>query len=202
VKRSVILFAALAGLLAGSQVHAQAPGFYFGLSGGAATTDATNSVATQTFGVHDDKTPNAYKIYGGRMWDDYGLEFAYYNLGKYKFLAGFAGPVQDELQTSALAVSGVYSKALGQGYYFNAKAGIAFTLAEYDCKLGCGVPPFIDTQRRGNSGLLGLGVAMRASQSLFFRIEYEHIGAVQHAISNIRFKNAYDLFSIGLMAQF
>ena len=201
MKRTAILFAALAGLLAGSQVHAQSPGYYLGLSGGAATTDATNSLAALTLGVHDDKTPNAYKIFGGRMWDDYGLEFAYYNLGKYKFLAGFAGPVQDEMQTSAIAVSGVLSKPLGQGYYFNAKAGIAFTLAEYDCKLSCGAP-FVDTQRRGNSGLLGLGVAMRASESLLFRIEYEHIGAVQHAISNIRFKNAYDLFSIGLVAQF
>jgi len=201
VKRTAILIAALAGVLAGSQVHAQSPGFYFGASGGAATTDATSNVAALTGGVHDDKTPNAYKVYGGRMWEDYGIEIGYYDLGKYKFLSGFAGPVQDELQTSAIAVSGVIARPLGQGYFFNAKVGVAFTQTKYDCKLSCGVP-FIDTQRRGNSGLLGLGLGWEASKALSFRMEYEHIGAVQHAIYNQRFKNAYDLFSIGLMVQF
>jgi OmpA-like transmembrane domain len=201
VKRTAILIAALAGMLAGPHVHAQSPGFYLGVSGGTATTDATSTLAALTLGVHDDKTPNAYKVYAGHMWDDYGIELGYYDLGNYKFLSGFAGPVQDELHTSAITVAGVLAEPLGQGYFFNAKVGVAFTLAEYDCRLNCGAP-FIATQRRGNSGLLGLGLGWQASSGLSFRMEYEHIGAVQHAVSNLRFKNAYDLFSIGLMLQF
>ncbi|MDH3319809.1 MAG: porin family protein [Betaproteobacteria bacterium] len=201
MKRTAILIAALAGILAGSQAYAQSPGFYLGVSGGAATTDATSDLAALTLGVHDDKTPNAYKVYAGRMWNDYGIELGYYNLGNYKFLNGFGGPVQDELQTSAIAVSGVFAKPLGQGYFFSAKVGVAFTLAEYDCKLNCG-GTFIDTQRRGNSGLLGIGVGWQAASALSLRMEYEHIGAVQHAVSSIRFRNAYDLFSIGLQLQF
>lgn len=130
------------------------------------------------------------------MWERFGIEFAYYNLGEYDIVDG-AGALLDQLTTTAIGVSGVYTAPIAPGYYFNAKLGLAFTDAKYDCKASC-TSPFVDTNRRGTSGLLGIGLAMRAVSNLWLRLEYEHVGSVQHAISNIRFNDGYDMLSVGV----
>ena len=202
VKIAATMFTALVGALAGSQVHAQSSSTYLGVSGGAVWTDAANSVATVSSGIHDESVPNGFKVYGGRIWDRFGLEFAYYNLGKYD-IVDINGAILDQLETRALAVSGVYAAPLGQGYTFIAKLGIAFTEAEYDCQSVCGTVPFIDTKRRGNSGLIGLGVTSQMSSNIALRMEFEHIGNVRHGMSNaVKFNDGYDMFSVGLHLNF
>jgi hypothetical protein len=171
VKKTGILIAALAGVLAGTQAQAQSTSTYLGISGAAVWKDAR-----------------------------FGVEFGYYILGKYD-IENAGGAVQDQLKASALAVSGVYSTPIGYGYSFNGKLGIAFTEAKYDCKLACG-GTFLDTRRRGTSGLIGVGVGWQAASNLAFRIDYEHIGGLQHAVSTIRFKEGYDLMSVGVQLQF
>jgi hypothetical protein len=201
VKIAATMIAALVGVLAGSQAHAQSSGSYLGISGGAVWTDAAGSVATFASGIHDESVPNGFKVFGGRIRDGFGMEFAFYDLGTYDIVNG-AGAVQDQLETRALAVSGVYSAPLGHGYGFIAKLGIAFTEARYDCRLNCG-PPFVDTKRRGNSGLIGLGVTSQMSGNVALRMEFEHIGNVRHAISNaFLFNDGYDMFSVGLHVNF
>lgn len=151
MKKIGMLFAVLAGAIAAGQSQAQQSTAYLGIGGGAVWTDAATSVARPTPGnMHDEQIPNGLKIYGGRMWDHVGVEFGYYKLGKYDII-NVGGAVQDQLSTSAFAVSGVYSAPIGQGYVFNGKIGVAFTQAEYDCKVVCGATPFINTRQRGTS---------------------------------------------------
>jgi opacity protein-like surface antigen len=202
VKIAATVFVVLAGVLAGSQVQAQSSRSYLGISGGAVWTDAANSVAAISGGIHDESVPNGFKFYGGRIWDRFGMEFAYYNLGKYD-IVNPVGTVLDQLETTALAVSGVYLAPLGRGYSLVAKVGIAFTEAQYSCRTGCGTPPFISTRRRGNSGLLGLGVTSQMSENVALRMEFEHIGSVRHAMSNVVFFNdGFDMFSVGIHINF
>jgi hypothetical protein len=200
VTRAAILIAAVAGLLAGAQAHAQAPGYYLGISGAGVWTDAARSTATLTAGSHNDEIPNGFKVFGGRMGDRFGIEFAYYYLGNYDIVDG-AGAVTDQLESSAMAVSGVYTAQVAPGYYFNAKIGLAFTDVRYDCRAGC-TAPRLDTTRRGTSGLMGIGMSARVSRDIWVRTELEHIGSVQHAISNQRFKDGYDMLSVGVHVQF
>lgn len=203
VKIAATMIAALVGMLAGFQAHAQSSTVYMGASGGAVWTDAADSVAAISGGVHDDSVPNGFKVFGGRIRDNFGIELAYYYLGKFDIVAFGTGAMLDQLETRALAVSGVYSAPLGHGYNFIAKLGIAFTEAQYDCRTGCGVAPFIDTRRRGNSGLIGLGITSQVSSNVALRMEFEHIGNVRHAMSNtVFFNDGYDMFSVGLHLNF
>jgi opacity protein-like surface antigen len=202
VKIAATMIAALIGMFAGSQAHAQSSGGYLGISGGAVWTDAASSVAGFAGGVHDESIPNGFKVYGGRIRDRFGIEFAYYYLGEYEIEDG-AGVVQDALETRALAVSGVYSAPIAPGYAFIGKLGIAFTEAQYDCRLNCGPPFFVDTRRRGNAGLIGLGITSQIAGNVALRMEFEHIGNVRHGISNaIRFNDGYDMLSVGLHVNF
>ena len=203
VKIAATMIAALVGMLAGFHAHAQSSTAYMGASVGAVWTDAANSVASISGGVHDEGVPNGFKVFGGRIRDNFGIEFAYYNLGKYDIVTAGTGALLDQLETRALAVSGVYSAPLGQGYNFIAKLGIAFTEAQYDCRTGCGVAPFIDTKRRGNAGLIGLGITSQVSTNVALRMEFEHIGSIRHAMSNtVFFNDGYDMFSVGFHLTF
>lgn len=203
MKKIGMLFVALACSIAPAQVQAQRSEVYLGVAGGAVWTDAATSVAKLSPGtMHDEQIPNGLKIYGGRMWDRVGVEFGYYNLGKFDIIDA-GGAVQDQMKTFAFAVSGVYTGQIGQGYVFNAKLGVAFTHTDYDCRVGCGASPFIDTRQRGTSGLIGVGVGWQPSGGVMWRMDFEHIGSVQHAMGNtVKFKDGYDMFSVGVQLQF
>jgi len=181
----------------------QPGGLYIGLSGSAVYTDAAGSVETITGGFHDKSTPNGGKVFGGYMWDRWGMEFAYYYLGKYEFLnAPGTGQVQDTLETQAFVVAAVYEAPLSSALSLFARGGIAFTHAQYDCKLGCGTAPYIDTKKTGLSGMWGAGLGVRLTQHTSVRLEYEHIGNVHHAIVDQEFTDGYDMYMVGLRLMF
>jgi hypothetical protein len=50
--------------------------------------------------------------------------------------------------------------------------------------------------------MFGVGLDIRMTQSLGLRMEYEHVGSVHHAVSTIKFKDAYDLFTVGVRLGF
>jgi OmpA-like transmembrane domain len=201
MKKFSILAAVLGAVFAAGQAQAQSTTTYIGISGGAVYTDATTNVTTITGGMHDESVPNGLKVFAGRLWGAYGVEFAYYDLGKYDFVDA-GGATTDQLKTSAFAVSGIYSTPLGQGYSFNAKLGVAFTDARYDCKVSCGTPPFVDTTQKGTSSVYSIGLGWQAANSVMLRADFEHFGALHHAISTNRFKSPYDMFSLGVQFQF
>jgi len=203
-KWGLVLTAALAAALPAKAALAQeSPGsFYLGASGAAVYTDASKSLESITGGVRDDSVPNGGKVYGGFMRDRWGMEFGYYYLGTYDILTAPAGTLQDQMKTSALVVAGAYQAPIAGGWDLVLRLGVAFTQAEYDCKLGCGTLPFVDTKEKGTSGMWGAGVNVRMTQSFSLLMEYEHIGNVHHSVGNIGFKDGYDMFSVGVQVQF
>ncbi|MDH4093917.1 MAG: outer membrane beta-barrel protein [Betaproteobacteria bacterium] len=202
-KWGLALTAALAAALAALPARAQeAPGrFYMGISGAAVTSDASRSMESITGGVYDESTPNGGKVYAGYLRGNWGLEFGYYYLGKYE-IENAGGQVQDVLETSAIVVAGVYQVEMWRGFDFVARAGVAFTNAQYDCKLSCGTMPFVDTETKDLSGMWGIGLNMRMTQSLSLLLEYEHIGSVHHNVGNIEFQDGYYLYSVGARLTF
>ena len=202
-KWGLALAAALAAAMAALPARAQeAPGgFYVGISGAAVTSDAGRSLQTITGGTEDKQTPNGGKVYAGYLRGKWGLEFGYYYLGN-REIENAGGQVQDEMETSAIVVAGVFQTPIAQGFDFVARAGVAFTNAEYDCKLSCGTMPFVDTKTTSTSGMWGIGVNMRMTRSLSFLLEYEHIGSVHHNVGNIEFQDGYYMYSVGARLQF
>jgi len=202
VKRTAILFAALAGALLAFQAQAQEPGQgYFGLGYGAAFTKGASPYSDTL----DEDTAGGFKIYGGSMMNDrFGLEVGYYNLGKYE--VNFGGSKIADSKTQAIAVSGVLATPLGGGYSLHGKVGLAFTQFEFQCVApfcGTGGPPVLaNTKKRGTSGLLGLGIGAALAQDVTMRIDYEHFGAVHQAVSTFVYKDGYDMLSVSVQFNF
>lgn len=197
-KWGLVSTAVLAAALTAQPARAQEPSgsFYLGVSGAAVYTDAAGSLEALVGGFHDKQVPNGGKVYGGYKRGNWGMEAGYYLLGNYEILTAPAGQVQDELTTNAIVIAGVYEAELFPGYTLVARLGVAFTEAEYDCKLACG-GAFRDTSETGTSGMWGVGMDMRMTQSFSLRLEYEHFGSVHHAVVNQKFKDGYDMFSVG-----
>ncbi|MEX0638385.1 MAG: outer membrane beta-barrel protein [Burkholderiales bacterium] len=199
MKRTAILIAALAGALLVSHAQAQEPGqVYFGIGYGSATTDGASPYGDTL----DEDTAGGFKVYGGSMREHFGIEVGFYNLGKYDVNLG--GAKIAETKTAAVAVSGVLATPLGGGYSFHAKLGLAFTQAEFTCISLCGTgnPVLADTEKRGISGLLGVGLGARLGRNVLVRIDYEHFGNVHHQISTTEYTDAYDLLSFSLQFNF
>lgn len=199
MKRSAILIAALAGTLLASQAQAQEPGQgYFGIGYGAVWTDGASPYGNTL----DESTAGGAKIYGGSMWDRFGLELGFYSLGKYD--VEFGGAKIADTKTAAVAVSGVMATPLGGGYSFHGKLGLAFTQSEISCNGACAPasPPLANTKKRGTSGLLGLGIGAKLGQDVMMRVDYEHFGNVHHQTGTFAYNDGYDIFSVSVQFNF
>lgn len=199
MKRTAILIAALCGAFLASQAQAQAPGqgFYMGIGYGTVWSDGGSFYTTT---VNEDTSAGG-KLYAGYMSNDnFGMEVGIHSLGKYEVFLSPGGVKSDEFKTTAISVSGVYTKPLFDwGYNVNVRLGLAFTNVEYDCLAAC---VFSDTKKRGISGTIGLGVGAKLTQSLSVRVDYDHIGNVQHAVGPNEYRDFYDVFSANLQVQF
>jgi hypothetical protein len=199
VKKTAILIAALAGTLLAFQAQAQSPGQgYFGVGYGAVWTDGASPYSDTI----DEDTAGGAKIYGGSMWNNFGLEVGLYSLGKYNVNVA-SGKVADT-STMAVAVSGVMATPLGGGYSFHGKVGLAFTQSEINCVALCGTgfPALASTTKRGTSGLLGLGIGAKLWQDVMVRIDYEHFGNVHHQIGTFKYNDSDDILSVNLQLNF
>jgi len=195
-KWGLVLAASLLAAPAWAQEPAQ--GFYLGAAGAAVYTDGMKSIqAIVGGGVSNDSVPNGGKIYAGYKRGNWAMELGYYYLGKYENLNAIGGQVTDTLETQAFVTALVYEFPMTTTFSGFARAGVAFTLAEYNCKVSCGTPPFLDTKQNGVSGMMGLGLDMRLSRSVSLRGEYEHIGAVHEAVDTQTFKDGYDMYMVG-----
>lgn len=199
MKKFGMLCALLAGALVAAQAQAQQPGqTYFGLGVGSVWTDGASPYTNTA----DEDTSAGFKVYGGKMWSNWGMELGLYGLGKYD--VAFAGAKIAESETFAAAISGVYATPLGAGYSFHAKLGIAFTQHEITCNGPCVVsnPQLADTKKRGLSGLWGIGVGAQFSQNVMTRVDFEHFGSVHQAVGAEEYKDAYDMISVSLQFGF
>lgn len=199
MKRFGMLCALLAGALLAAQAQAQQPGqTYFGVGVGSVWTDGASPYANTA----DEDTSAGFKVYGGRMWGAYGMELGLYGLGKYD--VDFNNAKIAESETFAATISGVYATALGAGYSFHAKLGLAFTQHEITCNGACVVssPQLADTKKRGLSGLIGIGFGAQFSQNVMTRVDYEHFGSVHQAVGTEEYKDAYDMLSVSLQFSF
>lgn len=205
MKRTAILFAALAGLFLAAQAQAQAPkkGYYLGAAYNSVWTDA-GGVYNDT--VNEDTSPGG-KIYGGYMWsDNWGMELGLQSLGKYESF--FNGAKISELKTNAVSVSSVYTQPLFDwGYNVNVRFGLAFTEAKYACVSLCGTGTTpgllnVSTKNRGVSGTFGIGVSAKLTESLGMRVDYDHIGNVHHKVDLTEYRDGYDTFGVSLQLLF
>lgn len=191
-----LLFPFLAAVLAGP-AQAQTQGGYFGLGALHVATDNAREFALAFGGTAADKTADGMKVYGGYLWNQFGIEAGYYGLGTYDVRVGAAK--RDDFKVSAFAVSGVLALPMGRGFSLNAKAGVALTSVDYRCYFACG-GNFVDTGESNVAGLLGAGFAWRPAPNFTLRADFEYLGDVTHSVGLLEAMYPYRILS--LSAQF
>jgi opacity protein-like surface antigen len=205
MRKTAILIAALAGLLLTAQASAQAPGqgFYVGLGGGTVWSKG-GQIYNDT--VNEDASLGG-KVFAGYMaTDNWGMELALHSLGRYE--TEFANAKISDMRTTALSVSGVYTRPLFEsGFNVNVRLGLVFTEAKYTCVSLCGptVTPGlanVNTRYRGVAGTIGLGIGAKITQALSMRVDFDHFGNVKHQVDLTEFNESYDVLSANLQLLF
>jgi hypothetical protein len=183
VKKIRILFLVLCGVFLATPALAQPLDGYVGAGFVSVSTKNASDFA-DAFVVNGsgDKSATGLKVYGGYLWNGYGLEAGYYDLGTYEVKLG--GIKMDEFKTTAFTVSGVGSWPLGTALNLNGKVGLAFTSADYTCVQACG-GTFVNTSKSGVSALLGIGLGWQATKSFSLRADLEHFFDVKHAAGTL-----------------
>ena len=202
MRKILTLLAALAAALLMTPAQAQTSGAYAGAGVMSVWTNNAKEFARTTYGFSGsgEDTATGFKVYGGYLWPSrFGVEVGYYDLGSYD-VKDF-GAKTDEFAVNAFTVSGVFAMPIGRNFDFNAKAGIAFTNADYTCMSLC-VFPYINTSKSGTAGVLGAGVGWRVAPNVSLRIDHEYFGGVRHAVGNLEADYGYSALSLSAQVRF
>jgi opacity protein-like surface antigen len=197
MKKAGLGFCVLAAACLSATAHAQTQGGFFGAGVLSASTDNARDFAAATFADGADKNATGFKVFGGYLWNQFGIEAGYYDLGTYDVF--FAGTKSDDFSVSAFTISGALALRMNSQFTFNAKAGIAFTSVDYRCFQACG-GNFVDTSDSDVAGVFGFGLAWRPARNFTLRADYESIGDVSHSVGLL--EEAYPYRILSLSAQF
>jgi hypothetical protein len=196
--RSALLLSLLA---AAGLAQAQTQGGYFGLGALSASTDNAREFALVMGSTAADKTASGMRVYGGYLWNQYGVEAGYYDLGTYDVMTGAAK--SDDFKVSAFTVSGVLAIPLGSSVTLNGKLGIAFTSVKYRCYplvISCATTP--DTNESDIAAIFGAGIGWRPVRNFTLRADLESIGEVSHAAGLNTGQYPYTVLSISGQVNF
>jgi len=197
MKKIRILVVVFFGVLLATPALAQVGG-YVGAGVLFANTDNANDFG-KVFngpGGGGDKSATGLKVYGGYMFSrNIGVEAGYYDLGSYDVKNG-AGVKTDEFKTSAFAVSAVGSWPFATAFNVHGKLGLAFTSADYTCKVGCGGAIFVNTSKSDVAPLIGIGVGWKATRNISVVADFELFSNVKHAAGIASNDADYQVLSI------
>ena len=194
MKKIRILVAVFFGVLLATPALAQVGG-YVGAGFLSASTDNANDFGKVFRGGGGDKSATGLKVYGGYMFRPYlGVEAGYYDLGSYDVKAGSLKT--DEFKTSAFAVSAVGSWPFATAFNVHGKLGLAFTSADYTCKVGCGGLVSVNTSKSDVAPLIGIGVGWKATRNISVVADFELFSNVKHAAGIASNDADYTVFSV------
>lgn len=199
MRKAALGFCVLAGACLSGAAHAQMQGGFFGAGVLKANTDNAREFAAATFADSADKSADGFKVYGGYLWNQFGIEGGYYDLGTYD--VNFGGAKSDDFSVSAFTIAGVLALRMTNALTFNAKAGLAFTSVDYRCFQACG-GNFVDTSDSDVAGVFGAGLAWRVTRNFTLRADYESIGNISHSVGLLEESFPYTVLSISAQINF
>jgi len=205
------LLAALLGaafLATAAQAQTQAPppaatrseGAFFGAGVMAVNSEVGNNIASAFPGASTENQSTGYKMYGGYMWGNWGVELGYYDLGLFE--VKMSGATSDKFESKAGTLSAFYAAPFaGSGMIF-LKAGAAYIAADYSCVSLCGAP-FTNTQKNSTSLLTAFGVGWRLTPGIMLRGDVERFHDVKYTVGTAgEFKGPIDLVELSLHFDF
>lgn len=191
IKKVVVASAlALSGLLAATQASAQA---FVGASIGQSDVDEDITAGLITSGRQVDSKDNAFKVFGGYMFNrHFGVEGAYVDLGEVSYSGSFGSAAVNggKVETTGFNVAALGSYPVTEAFSVFGKIGLFIWEAEASDTTG-GVP--FSQKTDGTDISFGLGLNYQFTRNLGVRGEWE------------RFKldeADADLISVGIVWRF
>jgi opacity protein-like surface antigen len=208
IMKKTALLAALLGaaafLATAVQAQTQAPapaavqskGAFFGVGVMAVNSEVGNNIASAFAGSSTENQSTGYKMYGGYMWGNWGVELGYYDLGLFE--VKMAGATSDKFESQAGTLSAFYAAPFaGSGVIF-LKAGAAYISADYSCVSLCGAP-FTNSEKNSTSLLTGIGVGWRLTPGIMLRGDIERFHDVKYTVGTAgEFKGPIDVVELGM----
>jgi len=203
------LLAALLGtafLATAAQAQTQAPapaavrteGGYFGVGVMSVTSEAAKTIAAAFAGASAESNTTGYKLYGGYMWGNWGVELGYYDMGKAE--VKIAGATSDTLESKAATLAAVYSAPFAGKGMVHLKAGAAHVSSEYNCVSLCG-GNLVNSEKTSTPLFVGIGLGWRLSQGIQLRLDFERMSDVVYVVGTAgEFEGPIEIMS--LSAQF
>jgi hypothetical protein len=192
MRKTLPFLAALAAACLMTPAQAQTSGGYAGVGVMSVATDNASEFAAVN-ATSGERTANGLKVYGGYLWNRFGVEVGYYDLGSYDVFTG--GTKTDEFAIAATAVSGVFAMPFASQFVFNAKLGLAFTAADYTCISLCSSSVF-SSSKSSVAGLFGAGVGWRPAQNFTLRADLETFADILHRAGVFEARYPYSAFSV------
>ncbi len=209
--KKTALLAALLGtafLATAAQAQTQAPapaavqseGAFFGLGVMAVNSEVGNNIADAFAGASSNHQSTGFKLYGGYMWGNWGVELGYYDLGLFEVKIGAA--TSDKFESKAGTLAGFYAAPFAGKGVIILKAGAAHISSDYSCVSLCGAP-FTNSEKTSTSLLTAFGVGWRLTPGIMLRGDIERFHDVKYSVGTLGdFKGPIDLVELSVQFNF
>lgn len=202
---AVLLITTLASTTAFAQSYAAKP--YIGGGVGAAFSDVARDFGDAYYSRvgSSDESATGYKLYGGVLWGNWGVEIGYYDFGSYTVEGGANNSVSDKFGTTAYAISAVGSWPVSRVVTLTGKLGIAPAKTKYECLRGCA--GISGTEKSSTGVLFSFGVGWNVSPNVMLTASLDALGgvkAVGYSAPNRQEEATYGygMLSVGVEARF
>jgi OOP family OmpA-OmpF porin len=176
--------AGLGSVLATSAMAQDSKYYYWGLGVGQSqsqisdnqTTDSLLRTSNSPGSFTSERQDTAYKLFGGYQFNrNLGLEFGYFNLGKFSYSTSLpGGTMNGRYEIEGVNLDLVGTMPMSQKWSALARVGVQYANTR-DAFSGPGLPAYasVDNSQRANNVKVGLGLQYELTPSIFIRGEAE-----------------------------
>lgn len=178
--------AGLGSVLATSALAQDSKYYYWGLGVGQSQSQVDDKLMTDNLlrssnsprSFTSERQDTAYKVFGGYQINrNFGLEFGYFNLGKFTYSTSLpGGTLNGRYETEGINLDLVGTMPLSTKWSALARVGVQYANTR-DAFSGPGLPAYasVDNSQRANNVKVGLGVQYELTPSIFVRAEAERL---------------------------
>jgi len=211
MKKTALLTALLGAAFLATAAHAQtqapAPaaaqseGGYFGAGVISVSSKAGQTIASAFAGASSESKSTGYKLFGGYMWGNWGIELGLYDLGLFE--VKIAGATSDKFESTAGTLSALYAAPFAGGKgVAKLKVGAAHVSNEYTCVSLCGAP-FTNSEKTSTVLLTGVAVGWNITPGITLLADFERMSDVKYVVGTAgEFEGPIEMLSLSLQFTF
>lgn len=196
MKKTALLAALLGAATLTTPAFAQtaSEGGFMGLSVMSSNSDLANDYSASIAGDADSKS-TGFKIFGGYMWGNWGVELGLYQLGKWE-ARNSAGGQAAQFESQAVSLAGVYMAPFATNGVLHLKAGGAQISTEFNCTAPC--VGGSTSEKTSTVFLAGVGVGWRLSPGVMLRADFDRFSSVKFSTGSAEGTSPIEVVAVGV----